>query len=144
MEVTKIMPFLRSPAQVALARLAIFTFVAASLSLLPAQSQQPPPSQPQLTSKDVSDEDLEQFVDAYDDVEVIRIELGKKMANAQDPNVANQLQQEANKEMVAAVQDNGLDPQQYNALSSAVSNDKQLMERFQDVRKERAEEQKQQ
>jgi hypothetical protein len=138
------MPFLRFPAQAALARLAIFTFVAASLCLLPAQAQQPPPAaQPQLTSQDVSDEELEQFVDAYEDVEVIRIELGKKMANAQDPNVANQLQQEANKKMVAAVQNNGLDPDRYNALSSAVSTDKQLMGRFQVVRKERAEEQQQ-
>lgn len=138
------MPSPRSQIQLPISRVAMVVFLAASLlPLVPAQAQQPPPAQPQLTSADVNDEDLQNFVAAFEEVEVIRMELGKKMANVQDSEAATRLQQEANKEMIAAVQENDLKPQRYNALSNAVSNDKQLMQRFQEVRKERAEEQDQ-
>lgn len=109
-----------------------------------APAQQPPPTQSnesQLNSADVGEEELENFVEAFNEVQVIRLDLQKKMATVQDVNAAKQLQQEANQEMVAVVQDHDMEPQQYNALSEAISDDKELMNRFQQVRKEKAKKQ---
>ena len=140
------MQSLGSRAQLPIPRVVVAAFLTASFCLLvPAQAQQqPPPDQPQLTSKDVNDEEMEKFVAAYEAVEVIRIDLQKKMATVQDAEGANQLQQVANAEMVAAVQGNDLEPQRYNVLSHAISNDEELLSRFKEMQKERAEKQKQQ
>ena len=139
------MPFLVPAARLPISGAAIVALLTASLWLLiPAQAQQQKaPDQPQLTSKDVSNEDLEKFVAAYQAVEVIRLDLEKRMATVQDPDSATQLQQEANTQMIAAVQKNGLGPQRYNILSNAISNDKELLGRFQRMQKERAEQQEQ-
>ncbi len=71
------------------------------------------------------------------------MELQQKLGGVQDPTVATQLQQQANAEMGKAVQDEGLEIAQYNELSRAISNDKELMERFKETQKEVAEEENQ-
>jgi hypothetical protein len=140
------MPFPVSAARLPISGAAIVAFLTASLWLLiPAQAQQQKaPDQPQLTSKDVSNEDLEKFVAAYQAVEVIRLDLQKRMAAVQDADGATQLQKEANTQIIAAVQKNGLEPQRYNMLSNAISNDKELLGRFQRMQKDRAEKQEEQ
>jgi predicted transcriptional regulator len=140
------MRFLVPAARPPISGAAIVALLTASLWLLiPAQAQQQKaPDQPQLTSKDVSNDDLEKFAAAYEAVEVIRLDLEKRMATVQDVAGANQLQKEANTQMIAAVQKNGLEPQRYNILSNAISNDKELLGRFQRIQKERAEKQEQQ
>ena len=139
------MPFLVLATRLPISGAVIVALLTASLLLLaPAQAQQPETSdQPRLTSKDVSTEELEKFVAAYEAVEVIRIDLQKRMSTAQDADGATRLQQEANTQMIAAVQKNGLEPQRYNILSNAISNDKELLGRFQRMQKERAEQQEQ-
>jgi hypothetical protein len=114
--------------------------------LVPVQAQQQSPAdQARLTSKDVSDEEMESFVAAWEAVEIIRFDLQKKMPGVQDADRATQLQQEANKRMIAAVQENGLEPQRYNMLSNAIVNNKELLDRFDQTQKQRAaEKQKQQ
>ena len=132
-------------AQLPYGRAAMVALLAAIFCLVPVQAQQPPADQARLTSKDVSDEEMEKFVTAYEAVEIIRLDLQKKMASVQDADRATQLQQEANTKMLAAVQENGLEPQRYNMLSNAISNDKELLDRFQQTQKQRAaEKQKQQ
>jgi hypothetical protein len=135
-----------SRTQLPYGRAVMVAFLAAIFFLIPIQAQQQPPADhPQLTSKDVSDEEMENFVAAWEAVEIIRLDLQKKMAGVQDADRATELQQEANKRMVAAVQENDFEPQRYNMLSNAISNDKELLDRFQQTQKQRAaEKQKQQ
>jgi hypothetical protein len=119
-------------------------FLTATLFLLVPVKAQQPPNQPQLTSKDVSDEEMQKFVAAYTAVEVIQTKLQEKLAAAQDIEVAAELSQTANSEVSAAVQESGLEPQRYNMLATAMSKDKDLLGRFQKMQKERAEKQKEQ
>ena len=111
--------------------------LAMSFCLTPLQAQQqPPPDQPELASEDVSDEDLEKFVTVYEELEVIRTELHKRIAQIQDVEAVQQLQQQATARMVEIVQEQNMEASEYNALARAVNNDQELFERFQAVKNE--------
>ena len=113
---------------------------------VPAAAQQPPPpaqqappaAQEQAKSADVSDKELKDFVGAFEEVQVIRVELNQKLQSTQDPNAATELQRQANAEMLEAVEDNGLDAPRYNAISRGLTSDEQLAARFQQEREDQA------
>jgi hypothetical protein len=126
--------------QLPISRIAIVAFLTTiPCQLIPGQAQQPPPNQSQLTSKDVTDEEMEKFVAAYEAVEIISADLQEKMAAVQDVESANRLSQEANKAAAVAVRANGLEIPRYNILANAISTDKELLGRFQKMQKEQKE-----
>jgi len=96
----------------------------------PGQGYSPSPPPPQAPGgAEVDDQTLERFVQAYGEVQEIRRDLTSKLSNAQDQEQAQQLQQEAQTEMVGAVQDAGLSPDEYNRIASQMANDQELRQR---------------
>ncbi|AFT69768.1 putative conserved secreted protein [Alloalcanivorax dieselolei B5] len=99
----------------------------------PAGAAQPAPQQqgamPQ--SAGISDQDVQRFAEAQGKVNDIKQEYqGKLQESAQDPQKAMEIQQEAQQEMVQAVQDSGMDVQQYNQIAQLAQYDNELRQRI--------------
>lgn len=116
-----------------------FVLPAAALAFLAGsvQAQQPPAAPPPAaSSEDISDEQLEKFSGAFDDIQEIRTKFQQRLESVQDPEQAQQLQQQANQEMLQAVEGNGMDPQEYNEIARAVNGDPEVQKRFEEIRKD--------
>jgi hypothetical protein len=116
-----------------------FVLPAAALAFLAGsvQAQQPPATPPPTaSSEDISDEQLEKFSGAFDDIQEIRTKFQQRLESVQDPEQAQQLQQQANQEMLQAVEGNGMDPQEYNEIARAVNGDPEVQKRFEEIRKD--------
>jgi hypothetical protein len=103
---------------------------------LPAMAQQgsQQQGQPGETQPEVSDAKLEKVATAY--VEVLRInkEFQQSVQQTQDATERQELQQEANKEMVQAVEDAGIDVQAYNVVMQKVRTNDELLKRFEEFK----------
>jgi len=82
---------------------------------------------------DFSDQELDQFVSAQDDVMDIRDEYVQRIEATDDRDEAMALEQEANQMMVEAVEDTGLTVETYSEIAQAASQDMELAERIQDM-----------
>ena len=82
---------------------------------------------------DFSDQQLDQFVSAQDDVMDIRDEYVQRIEATDDRDEAMALEQEANQMMVEAVEDTGLTVETYSEIAQAASQDMELAERIQDM-----------
>jgi len=80
---------------------------------------------------DFSDNQLDQFVSAQDEVMEIRDEYVGRIESTDDRDEAMELEQEANEMMVEAVEDTGLTVDTYSAIAQAASQDSELAERIQ-------------
>ncbi|QXO19193.1 MULTISPECIES: DUF4168 domain-containing protein [Vibrio] len=99
-----------------------------------AQQQQQQAAAPQQAQPiEVNDEQLEQFAEAQASVNEIRVDAMTKLKNSEDPKEAQEIQQQANQEMVDAVQDTGLSVEDYNLIARAVQNDTSLQSRLQQM-----------
>ncbi|RFA29840.1 hypothetical protein CAI21_08370 [Alkalilimnicola ehrlichii] len=90
----------------------------------PAQTYEAPTGQQQ--AADFSDDSLNQFADSYVDILDIQQDFTARLEGAEDPEQAQQLQQEANEEMVQAIEDNGLSVQEYTEIARAMDTDPEL------------------
>ncbi|MFO7647728.1 DUF4168 domain-containing protein [Halomonas campaniensis] len=92
------------------------------------------PEQPQAAAPatDFSDEQLEQFADASQEIVVISEEYTERMHAAEDEASQQEVQMEANDKMVEAVEESGLDVDTFNAIGQAVQQDPELMQRVQE------------
>ncbi|WP_373182236.1 DUF4168 domain-containing protein [Halomonas campaniensis] len=92
------------------------------------------PEQPQAAAPatDFSDEQLEQFADASQEIVVISEEYTERMHAAEDESSQQEVQMEANDKMVEAVEESGLDVDTFNAIGQAVQQDPELMQRVQE------------
>lgn len=82
------------------------------------------------TQPEVSDGDLEKVAEAYVEVMKINKEFQESVQQTQDAAERQELQQEANKEMVQAVEDAGIDVQTYNIIMQQVRTNDLVLERF--------------
>lgn len=82
---------------------------------------------------DFSDDQINQFVDAQDEVMEIRDEYVERIESTDDRDEAMELEQEANEMMVEAVEDTGLTVDTYSAIAQAASEDSDLAERIQSM-----------
>ncbi|MDR9414454.1 MAG: DUF4168 domain-containing protein [Spiribacter salinus] len=80
---------------------------------------------------DFSDDQLDQFVSAQDEVMEIRDDYVERIESTDDRDEAMELEQEANEMMVEAVEDTGLTVDTYSAIAQAASQDSDLAERIQ-------------
>lgn len=101
----------------------------------PAQTHQAPGGQ--ATATDFSDQQLEQFADSYLDILDIQQDFTQRLEQTEQPEQAQQLQQEANQEMVQAIEDNGLDVQEYTEIARAMDTDPQLRQQVVELVTER-------
>lgn len=111
---------------------------------LSAQEQAPPPQQPQQQQApdvSVSDAEMEQFVDAYLEVEQIQLALNEEMQSAEDAQTAQQAQEQANQEMATAISEKGMDVERFSMIVQAINADPELQQEFVAKRMELVDEQ---
>ncbi len=104
--------------------LAGFTAVSASSVAMQADPANPPAMAE--TSVDLSDANLLKFSVAMDAVQQIGVKYEAEFQNADDPAQAQQLQQQAQSEMVQAVEAAGLSTEEYNAIAQQAQIDETL------------------
>ncbi|WP_407294458.1 DUF4168 domain-containing protein [Stutzerimonas zhaodongensis] len=107
-------------------------FMAAGVSQVSAQqASQPQPQQvaPVMQASDISDKKLEKFADSLGEIMEIRQDFTAKLEEIGDPAEAQQLQQQANQQMMKTVEDNDLSIEEYNAINQAVQNNPQLRDK---------------
>lgn len=123
---------------------ALFSAALLSLGLAAtAQAQQDSAAnaeQPQATApaQDFSDQQLQQFADASQEIAVISQEYTQQLQSAEDEQAQQDVRQKANDEMVKAVQDSGLEVDTFNAIGQAIQQDPELMQRVQEMAKANA------
>ncbi|MEQ6888742.1 DUF4168 domain-containing protein [Halomonas sp. CS7] len=92
-------------------------------------------SQATAPAQDFSDAQLQQFADASKEIAVISQEYTKQLQSAEGDEAKQTVRQEANDEMVKAVQDSGLEVNTFNAIGQAIQQDPELMQRVQEMAK---------
>ncbi|WP_026287448.1 DUF4168 domain-containing protein [Thioalkalivibrio sp. ALJ24] len=102
-----------------------------------AQGGAPPegggaPMQQEAPEVDLSDEDIDTFVEAFVSVQQVREDFADRLQEAEDETQAQQMQQEAQDEMVSAVEDAGMSVEEYNEVAMALQNDPELMQEVQE------------
>lgn len=103
--------------------LAIGFGTTAALAQTDPMQQQPP-------AIDVSDQQLEQFVEAQVAIIEIQQDYTERLQGVEDPNRAHELQVQANDEMTQAVDEAGLDVSSFNEIAMAIQNDPELQQRL--------------
>ena len=111
--------------------IAIFaaTLSYATIGIAQQQGMQQQPPQ----DVDVSTSDLQSFSEARTAISEIQQDYSQRLQGADDPEKANALQQEANEEMISAVQETGLDVESFNTIAMAVQNDPELQQELQQI-----------
>lgn len=112
--------------------------LSAGLMSVTAQAQQDPaaaPTQSQATAPatDFSDEQLQQFVEASEEIVVISQEYTERLQTADDEASMQEVQMEANDKMIEVVEDSGLNVDTFNDIGQAVQQDPELMQRVQEM-----------
>jgi hypothetical protein len=99
-----------------LTRLLAATAVAASFLALPAAAQNQSPPAPQEAPAKVSDGELKAFADAAVEVQKIRDNWHPRIQAAPDAKAGDELRQQAQAEMVSAVEAKGLTVEKYQEI----------------------------
>ena len=87
-----------------------------------------------MAPEDVTDQHLEKFAAAYQELQKVRAEYGKKMQQAKDnKSKQKKLRREGQQEMVSAIRDEGLKIAQYRQIGQALNSDKELRSRLQSM-----------
>jgi hypothetical protein len=79
---------------------------------------------------EISDTQLDKAAQAYLEITKIGEGFRQKMQTAGDENERHELQQQANTEMTEAVQQEGLEVQEYNQIIQRIQTDNDLMKNF--------------
>jgi len=98
-----------------------------------AQQQRQGAQQQAPQNVDVSTSELQSFAEARTAITEIQQDYSQRLQNADDPEKANSLQQEANEEMIGAVQETGLDVESFNTIAMAIQNDPELQQQLQEI-----------
>ncbi|WP_163559890.1 DUF4168 domain-containing protein [Halomonas sp. NO4] len=114
--------------------------LAAGLMGVQAQAQQDPAQdpaatqqQPSVSAEDISDQQLQQFADASQEIAVISQEYTQRLQEAEDEQTQQEVRMEANDKMVEVVEDSGLDVDTFNAIGQAIQQDPEMMQRVQEM-----------
>lgn len=91
---------------------------------------QAPPSQP---ATDVSDEQLNQFVEAATEVQTVQQEYAAEIQSTSDAEQAQTLRAEAQEKMVEAVESSGLSVSEYNLIAQQLQQDPSLANRLNEM-----------
>ncbi|MEQ6886144.1 DUF4168 domain-containing protein [Salicola sp. Rm-C-2C1-2] len=97
------------------------------------EGQQDPGMEQSQKPADFSDEELQQFVDLQDRIGEIRKEYVSQIEAAESEDKARKLQQEAQSEMVTAIEDAGMSVQEYNAIAVAYNSNPDIQKRVDEM-----------
>ena len=85
-------------------------------------------------SSDISDDQVQKFAKAEQKVQAIKASYRQKyQAQSKDPKKAMNVQRQAQRKMVKAVKDSGLQVRQYNQIAQASQYDTKLRKRIKDA-----------
>lgn len=93
-----------------------------------AQTQQPQAAAP---ATDFSDQQLQQFADASQEIAMISQKYTEQLQSAEDEAAQQEVRKEANDKMVEAVENSGLEVDTFNAIGQAIQQDPEMMQRVQ-------------
>jgi len=91
-----------------------------------AGQQGPDVAEPQPGQPTFSGEQIDSFVDAYLDIIGIQEEYTAEIEGSEGSEKARELQEKANDEMVAAIEDNGLSVPEYSEIANAMDQNPEL------------------
>ncbi|GHC22420.1 DUF4168 domain-containing protein [Aidingimonas halophila] len=119
----------------------VMTASAAMAQEDPAASEQDPAATEQdpaaaATAEDFSDEELQMFADASQEIAVVSQDYTEQLQEAEDESEQQEIRMEANDKMVEIVEDSGLDVDTFNAIGQAIQQDPEMMERVQGMAEE--------
>ncbi|ARS53500.1 DUF4168 domain-containing protein [Kushneria konosiri] len=112
------------------------SLVATGLAATPALAAQEQPTQgaqSQQQSQNFSDDQLQNFASASQEIAGISQDYTKQLQGADGADAQQSIREEANQKMVQAVQDNNLEVEQFNQIGQAVQNDPQMMQKVQQM-----------
>ncbi|AGA34826.1 putative conserved secreted protein [Thioalkalivibrio nitratireducens DSM 14787] len=94
----------------------------------------PPPAYGETTpgSAALTEQTVDTFVDAFIAVQQIREDFAERLQSASDEHEAQTMQQEAQHEMMRAVEESGMSVQEYNEVAIALQDDPELMQQVQE------------
>ena len=95
----------------------------------PTNAQELPAQTQSAETAKVSDKDLRAFAKAYVEYQRIRQTYEPRLGKVQDPKEKEKLQREGDAEVKEALEKNGLTPQSYNRLFTAVNGNEQLRQK---------------
>jgi hypothetical protein len=85
---------------------------------------------------EVSDEKLQQFLSAAINVQDVQREYVAEIQATEDPAQAETLREEAQDEMVSAVEEAGLTVLEFNLIAQRLQNDAELLQRLDQMQRE--------
>ncbi len=83
---------------------------------------------------DPTRDDLRKFVVAEQEIQAIRDEYRSEIQSTNDQQQAVELQQQANQEMIRAVNETGLTVREFNAIVEAANQDSELADTLRELR----------
>ena len=116
-------------AAVALATFGMASTFAMAQASDPAQQQYGGAPEQQAAAAPVSDADLQNFVEAANEVSEIRDDFTGRLEGVESQEEAQALQLEAQEKMVEAVEASGIDVTQYNEIATRLQADPELQQR---------------
>jgi hypothetical protein len=78
-------------------------------------------------------EELVQFTEAFLEVTEIRQDMEAQVAQVQSPEEANALQQQANDQMVAVLDEHGLTTERYSEIVNLINQDEEVRNEFEEL-----------
>ncbi|XGA79333.1 DUF4168 domain-containing protein [Halomonas sp. CH40] len=102
-----------------------------------AQQTQDPAQDPMATqqapAQDFSDQQLQQFADASQEIAVISQDYTQRLQEAEDEQSQQEVRAEANDKMIEVVEDSGLNVETFNAIGQAIQQNPEMMQRVQEM-----------
>lgn len=95
-----------------------------------ADAQNPPAQE---TPNPPDREELVTFTEAYIDVTEVQTELSEQVAEAETPEEANALQEEANEEILGILEEKELEADRYREITMVLNADEELRAEFQEI-----------
>jgi hypothetical protein len=112
--------------------------LATGLMAATAHAQQDPAApaeqpQAQAPAQDFSDDQLQKFADASQEIAVISQEYTGRLQEAEGEEEQMTVREEANDKMIEVVEESGLDVDTFNAIGQAIQQDPEMMQRVQEM-----------
>jgi hypothetical protein len=115
----------------------VFLLISGLINVIPFAINAEELSQSSPQQKEVSQDDLKIFAEAYTEVSQIYNVYENRITQSKEPDQAMALQQEANQKMNQAVQEKGLSIEDYNAIYRTIEKDPNLQQQFTQVLSEK-------
>ncbi|TDX26070.1 uncharacterized protein DUF4168 [Modicisalibacter xianhensis] len=115
--------------------------LSAGMMSMPAMAQQDSATQQggatqqgQAANQNFTDQQLQQFADASQEIAQVSQDYTQRLQEAQGDQAKQQeIRMEANDKMVSIVEESGLDVETFNAIGQAIQQDPELMKRVQQM-----------